>query len=67
MQWVKRRRLQRAMQRLRNPQPGDSISSIARSVGFASPVSFGRGFRRLYGCTPSSLLRQTVDAIPGRV
>jgi AraC-like DNA-binding protein len=67
MQWVKRRRLQRAMQRLRNPQPGDSITSIARSVGFASPVSFGRGFRRLYGCTPSSLLRQTVDAIPGRV
>jgi AraC-like DNA-binding protein len=62
MQWVRRRRLQRAMQRLKNPQPGDSVSSIARSVGFASSVSFGRDFRRLYGCTPSSLLRQTVDA-----
>jgi len=66
MQWVRRRRLQRAMQRLKNPQPGDNVSSIARSVGFASPLSFGREFRRLYGCTPSSLLRQTVDVGPRR-
>lgn len=66
MQWVKRRRLQRAMQRLKNPQPGDCISSVARSVGFASPVAFGREFRRVYGCTPSSLLRHDVDAGPRR-
>jgi transcriptional regulator GlxA family with amidase domain len=66
MQWVKRRRLQRAMQRLKNPQPGDCITSIARSVGFASPVVFGREFRRVYGFTPSSLLRQSVDAGPRR-
>lgn len=58
LQWVRRRRLQRAMQRLKTPQPGDTIASIARSVGFTNPVSFGREFRRLYGCPPSSLLRQ---------
>ncbi|MEB3319567.1 MAG: AraC family transcriptional regulator [Cyanobium sp.] len=57
MQWVRSRRLHRAMQRLRNPQPGDSVSSIGRSVGFGSAVSFSREFRRQYGCTPSSLFR----------
>ena len=66
MQWVRRRRVQRAMQRLRKPQPGDSVTSIARSVGFASPLSFSREFRRLYGCSPSLLLRQTVDVGPRR-
>lgn len=61
MQWVRQRRLQRAMLRLNNAQPGDCVTSIAQSVGFASSVSFAREFRRLYGCTPSSLLRHHVD------
>lgn len=57
-QWVRRRRLEKAMQRLRNPQPADTVALIGRSCGFFSPVAFSREFRHLYGCTPSSLLRR---------
>lgn len=57
MQWVRRRRLHRAMQRLTNPRPGDTITGIGRSVGFPSAVAFSRDFRRQYGCTPSSVFR----------
>jgi AraC-like DNA-binding protein len=57
MQWVRRRRLHRAMQRLTTPQPGDSVGSIARAFGFPSAVAFSREFRRQYDCTPSSVLR----------
>jgi AraC-like DNA-binding protein len=57
MQWVRRRRLQRAMQRLTNPRPGDNVTLIGQSVGFPSPVAFSRDFRRQYGCTPSAVFR----------
>ncbi|MEB3334925.1 MAG: AraC family transcriptional regulator [Cyanobacteriota bacterium] len=57
MQWVRRRRLHRAMQRLVHPQPGDTVVSIGRSFGFASAGAFSREFRRQYDCTPSSLFR----------
>jgi transcriptional regulator GlxA family with amidase domain len=57
MQWLRQRRLHRAMQRLKQPQHGDSVASIGRSVGFLSAVSFSREFRRQYGCTPSSVFR----------
>jgi AraC-like DNA-binding protein len=57
MQWVRRRRLHRAMQRLTNPQPGDNVSSIGRAFGFPSAVAFSREFRRQYDCTPSSVFR----------
>lgn len=57
MQWVRRRRLHRAMQRLTNPLPGDNVASIGRSFGFPSAVAFSREFRRHYDCTPSSVFR----------
>lgn len=57
MQWLRQRRLHRAMQRLRHPQPGDSVASIGRCFGFVSAVSFSREFRRQFGCTPSSVFR----------
>lgn len=57
MQWVRRRRVQKAMQRLTHPQPGDTLTSIGLSVGFSSAVAFSREFRRQYGCAPSTLLR----------
>jgi AraC-like DNA-binding protein len=57
MQWVRRRRLHRAMQRLTTPQPGDTVAGIGRSLGFHSAVAFSRDFRRQYGCTPSSVFR----------
>ncbi|MFN7677561.1 MAG: helix-turn-helix domain-containing protein [Cyanobacteriota bacterium] len=58
MQWVRRRRLHRAMQRLTRPQPGDTVTLIGREFGFPSPVAFSHDFRRVYGCTPSSVFRQ---------
>jgi len=57
MQWLRQRRLHRAMQRLKHPQPGDSVASIGRSVGFFNAVTFSREFRRAYGSTPSSVFR----------
>ena len=57
MQWLRQRRLYRAMQRLKHPQPGDSVASIGRCFGFVSAVSFSREFRRQFGCTPSSVFR----------
>ena len=57
MQWVRRRRLHHAMQRLTTPRPGDTVTSIGQSVGFPSAVAFGRDFRNHYGCTPSSVFR----------
>ncbi|MFN6339455.1 MAG: helix-turn-helix domain-containing protein [Cyanobacteriota bacterium] len=57
MQWVRRRRLQRAMRRLTNPQPEDTLTSIGLSVGFSGAVAFSREFRRQYGCAPSTLFR----------
>lgn len=58
MQWVRRRRLHRAMQRLAHPQPGDTVASIGRAFGFPSAVAFSREFRRQYDCTPSSVFRE---------
>lgn len=57
MQWVRRRRVQKAMQRLTHPLPGDTLTSIGLSVGFSSAVAFSREFRRQYGCAPSSVFR----------
>jgi AraC-like DNA-binding protein len=57
MQWVRRRRLHRAMQRLTNPQPGETVASIGRSFGFPSAMAFSREFRRQDDCTPSSVFR----------
>lgn len=57
MQWLRRRRLERALQRLRNPLPGDTVASISRAVGFRNPITFSREFRRQYGCTAGSVFR----------
>ena len=57
MQWVRRRRLQRAMRRLTLPHHGDTLATIGLSVGFSSAVAFNREFRRHYGCPPSALFR----------
>jgi AraC-like DNA-binding protein len=59
MQWLRRRRLEKALHRLRNPLPGDTVASIGRAVGFSSSITFGREFRRQYGCSASSVMRAT--------
>ena len=57
MQWVRRRRLHRAMQRLKHPLPGDNVTVIARAYGFTSVAAFSRDFRLQYDCSPSSVFR----------
>lgn len=58
MQWVRHRRLQRALQRLKHPRPGDTVTSIRQAAGFFSAATFYREFQREFGCSPSSVLRQ---------
>lgn len=57
MHWVRRRRLQRSLRRLSNPLPGDTLTAIGLSMGFASDVAFRREFHRQDGCSPSALFR----------
>ena len=66
MQWVRRRRLHRAMRRLTTPQPGDSLMAIGLSVGFSSLAAFSREFRRAYGCPPSAIFRGEIPAMGAR-
>jgi len=57
MQWVMRCRMQKARERLQSPEPGDSVASVARSLGFANAAAFARDFSRVFGERPSSVLR----------
>ena len=58
MQWLRRQRLHRAMQRLKHPRAGDTVRTISRSAGFFSDATFHRAFRHEFGCTPSSVFRK---------
>jgi len=60
MQWLRQQRLAAAHDRLDNPLPADTVSSISQAVGYRSLASFSREFQRQYGCKPSALLRQSV-------
>ena len=60
MQWLRQQRLAAAHERLENPLPADTVSSISQAVGYRSLASFSREFQRYYGCKPSALLRQSV-------
>jgi AraC-like DNA-binding protein len=52
--YVRRRRLSRCAQMLRDPRNCElSILSIARDVGFSDASGFGRAFKAIYGMTPS--------------
>lgn len=58
VQWIRSQRLQRARELLLNPQPHDSVSAIAGSVGYGHPSQFSRDFQRAFGSLPSALLRE---------
>jgi AraC-like DNA-binding protein len=57
MQWLRRRRLELALDQLSRANVGDSVSSIARLCGYLSLTSFSRDFSRVYGRKPSEILR----------
>ncbi|MEB3235280.1 MAG: AraC family transcriptional regulator [Cyanobacteriota bacterium] len=57
MQHVRRQRLQRALRRLEHPQAGDTVISVARSVGYRQLGQFSSDFRAQFSCLPSAVLR----------
>ncbi len=57
-QWIRRTRMEAARQRLLNPDPGDSVSSIARNHGYQHVSQFSRDFRDVFGQRPSLVMRQ---------
>ena len=59
MQWLRLRRLDRAMARLQQPQPGDSISRIAQCCGYTNLAAFSRDFMAQHKCRPSDVLRNS--------
>lgn len=58
IQWVRRERLEQARRDLLQPEPGDSVGSIASRYGFSSLSVFSRDFHARYGLRPSELLRE---------
>lgn len=63
MQWLRRTRLQLALDQLQRPQPGDRVTSIARRCGYLNLASFSRDFAAAYGRRPSELLRTSLDGL----
>jgi len=59
MQWVKRCRMQMVRERLEHPVPAESVASAAKVARFFNAASFTRDFVRLYGETPSAVLRRS--------
>lgn len=57
MQFIKHARLIAASNRLRSPQPGDSVGKIGESFGWRHVSSFSTEFKRQFGISPSAILR----------
>lgn len=58
VQWIRDQRLQIARERLLNPEPQDSVSTVAAAVGYEHPSHFSRDFLQTFGSRPSALLRE---------
>lgn len=57
MQFVRRQRLELAMERLSAPHPGDTVIRIARLCGYHHAANFSVDFQRQFGSRPSDVLR----------
>ena len=58
MQWLRRQRLQLALQALQNPTRGLTVREVSRSCGYLNLPSFSRDFHERYGATATQVLRQ---------
>lgn len=58
-EWIIAQRLERAQQRLRQPQPGDNVTRIAGDLGFTHLSQFAARYKRAFGESPSDTLKQT--------
>ena len=59
IQWIRGQRLERARERLLQPQARDSVSSIAAGLGYGHLSQFSRDFQAAYRVRPSELLRES--------
>ncbi|MFM7313400.1 MAG: helix-turn-helix domain-containing protein [Cyanobium sp.] len=50
--WIRSRRLERARERLLLPEPAETVSSIAASLGYPHLSQFSRDFQSAYQCRP---------------
>lgn len=57
MEWQRRERIRMAHNRLLFAAPGETITQIAYSMGFASSAAFAAQYRRYFGETPSQTFR----------
>ena len=57
IQFVRRQRLEAAMNRLNHPEPGDTVTGIARAFGYRQLSSFSIDVQRQFGVNPSTVLR----------
>lgn len=64
MQWVRRQRLEQALQRLQRPALLDSVWSVAQIVGYTNLSAFSRDFRQHHGLRPSDVLRSARSHTP---
>lgn len=58
MQWLRRQRLELALDALQNPRPGLTVREVSRSCGYLHLSSFSRDFQERYGRTAMSVLRE---------
>lgn len=57
MQFIRRQRLQAAMERLKNSGDGDTVTKIARDCGYRFTSNFSNDFHKEFGVAPSIVLR----------
>lgn len=62
MQFVRRQRLQAAMEQLRAAAETASVTRIARDCGYRSTSNFSSDFQRAFGERPSQVLRRSRQA-----
>ena len=60
MQWIRKQRMELALQRLQHPSPGDTVATVAMGCGYHSQNRFRIDFERAYGWKPSTVLRDAI-------
>lgn len=56
-QWIRQQRMALALERLKDPQLGDTVATVAKACGYRSLGRFSIDFQQSYGCKPSAVLR----------
>ena len=59
MQFVRRQRLSDAMEKLQTADLDDTVTTIARDMGYRYTSNFTNDFQRAFGVKPSAVLRSS--------